>query len=839
MSEESDRNGAAAALLLPSRISLRRNSAAGPLARGTLTLRAVTVPLFNDTAETVIVNRALITPLTEEETGLAPATEGAALSARTETAGLEPGHGAKVEIAGTVPARPGAYAAELRVSAGAGQAGTKTATAPVSIAVAASPAWGFGCLVLGLVLLAMVQFLSREGGVQEKIREVERFHGDTHAWLQREPPPQGRAERVAEIDRDLDEALTALSEPRSLSVVDRRVTDAQGWLSAARGAAATLRDELSKSPPGALEIAALTKEWSDLQNRMGELSKLDTNGLEAAGGLASHTAILMHHAWERLIGLPLRWVAADLAPQLERVQLAEAAGETDRARAMALATRAWLRRAAHDLDRRLALMMGLKLTADEMVVSDAWVRQLAAGDELPPDRRSALLERLAAADAALAKGASLADLAAASGAIAAIETDAYRDQSAALQVRVQAVADAAGEEMSAAPMEAVMNELRSVPHPSGEQKAAVLFRMLEVWRGRLGVVRDADTRARLAALVDRAEDAARHVDLSGTMAALHELEGEWQAYLPRHVAEAGARAVAEICGEWRDRNLRQLVGAESQVKLQSGRPEVEEWERELDRARRGLLAVSPEHAETSDECLGPVVERGRAVVAVSRDVFTHELGDVPIPLQARLDAAETSGVTEAIALVRKLMTEPRDLKLVVRTRDKDRVVHQPLVFALDGLDPDWASSVAIVVYWGDGTARETDAEKLRQGDRLEHAYETAKTFQPVAMAADHFRHAANDTLPQADGPELGRSTEDVLIEPSPASAAERLADTFLTTEFALSLLIASVVYLWRYMAGSRVFGARGVDYMEAFAMGFVAYAAVTNLPDAFTKLLLK
>jgi hypothetical protein len=81
-------------------------------------------------------------------------------------------------------------------------------------------------------------------------------------------------------------------------------------------------------------------------------------------------------------------------PQLERVRLAQAAGETDRARAMALVTRPWLRRAADDLDRRLALMMGLKLMADKMVVSDAWVRRLAAGDELPAEQRSALLDRL-------------------------------------------------------------------------------------------------------------------------------------------------------------------------------------------------------------------------------------------------------------------------------------------------------------------------------------------------------------------------------------------------------------------------------------------------------------
>lgn len=97
--------------------------------------------------------------------------------------------------------------------------------------------------------------------------------------------------------------------------------------------------------------------------------------------------MLLRRAWEQVIGLPLQWIAVDLGPQLERVRLAQAAGETDRARAMALATRGWLRRAADDLDRRLALMMGLNLSAAGMLASDAWIRRLAAGDELPPAQR--------------------------------------------------------------------------------------------------------------------------------------------------------------------------------------------------------------------------------------------------------------------------------------------------------------------------------------------------------------------------------------------------------------------------------------------------------------------
>ena len=53
------------------------------------------------------------------------------------------------------------------------------------------------------------------------------------------------------------------------------------------------------------------------------------------------------------------------------------------------------------------------------------------------------------------------------------------------------------------------------------------------------------------------------------------------------------------------------------MKLQSGRPEIADWERRLDRARRGLLAILPEAAATPDECLGPVVENGREVIAIS------------------------------------------------------------------------------------------------------------------------------------------------------------------------------------------------------------------------------
>jgi hypothetical protein len=67
------------------------------------------------------------------------------------------------------------------------------------------------------------------------------------------------------------------------------------------------------------------------------------------------------------------------------------------------------------------------------------------------------------------------------------------------------------------------------------------------------------------------------------------------------------------------------------------------------------------------------------------------------------------------------------------------------------------------------------------------------------------------------------------------SRAERLADNFLNLRFAIALLIALVVYYWRYHSKTAIFGARSVDYVEAFALGFAANAAVVNLPEVLAK----
>ncbi len=84
---------------------------------------------------------------------------------------------------------------------------------------------------------------------------------------------------------------------------------------------------------------------------------------------------------------------------------------------------------------------------------------------------------------------------------------------------------------------------------------------------------------------------------------------------------------------------------------------------------------------------------------------------------------------------------------------------------------------------------------------------------------------------------LGQGSATILPRPSPISAAQRLADEFLNLRFGLALLVALTVYFWRYQNRASAFGAKPYDYVEAFALGFAADAAVAHLPQALAGLI--
>jgi hypothetical protein len=184
--------------------------------------------------------------------------------------------------------------------------------------------------------------------------------------------------------------------------------------------------------------------------------------------------------------------------------------------------------------------------------------------------------------------------------------------------------------------------------------------------------------------------------LAAVLPAPHALENKWQAYPPKHVAAAVAAVVAAVCRDWRDLYLQQPVETTNQVKLQSGRLEVVDWERRLDRARRGLQEVAPKAATSPDDCLGPVGANGAEVIAVAGGIHPR----------AGRRADPSANPAGRSADLRHRRHDPKHQ--VARFGHQalhgcdgrgaaDLVAGQPVLFALRDLDRNWHRGVGVQV----------------------------------------------------------------------------------------------------------------------------------------------
>jgi hypothetical protein len=94
----------------------------------------------------------------------------------------------------------------------------------------------------------------------------------------------------------------------------------------------------------------------------------------------------------------------------------------------------------------------------------------------------------------------------------------------------------------------------------------------------------------------------------------------------------------------------------------------------------------------------------------------------------------------------------------------------------------------------------------------------------------------------ADGRPQGKNIfgkggpEPLSLSPSPAGLARRLSDQLFNRRFGAALLVAGLLYSWRFHARKSVFGADDFDYAEAFALGFLVSLAVNELPQRIAEL---
>jgi hypothetical protein len=133
-----------------------------------------------------------------------------------------------------------------------------------------------------------------------------------------------------------------------------------------------------------------------------------------------------------------------------------------------------------------------------------------------------------------------------------------------------------------------------------------------------------------------------------------------------------------------------------------------------------------------------------------------------------------------------------------------------------------------MVDFGDGQRDAMNAEDLRKNKSIIHKYADAKSFKLSVIAAEAFKPNTMQPVNKA----LGESDiQQFSISPSPISAARQISDIFFNARFGLALLIAGLLYFWRYHARKTVFGANAFDYAEAFTLGFTVSLAINNLPQ--------
>ncbi len=526
----------------------------------------------------------------------------------------------------------------------------------------------------------------------------------------------------------------------------------------------------------------------------------------------------------------MRVLSADLAVQMQRVALAEAAGQGAQAQALAVATRSWMRRAAAELRERVRLVARYQLSADQMVATDLWIRAQAGRPDLSTEALAPALAKLDQARAMVGPDAMLEAIRDAHALIDRADTDLARASSEALKRRVDAALAAENEATGLGEVQTVMDgltaSLAQTPHPSLAQKKAGLATLFAAWHARLAAQPSqadvTDVAGRLAATEQAVAAAETTEALKEATSSYRALMDAWLAYGKQRQGRALAAVMGPYCREIRQRTMRDLTRTEETIKLMNPTPGVAGWAAALDATRHRLDAVAVNQDDVGADCLDRLVAIGGRANQVSREVFAATLAETDLPAQSRLNAAEHSGVEQAIALAQRLKDGPRPLSVDIRTPQADRVVDRSIGFALPDLPAAWGPGVAVAVDFGDHSPRlRASAEAIKQGLRIEHSYNSPQTATVTAMATEVGHDA---------GAALGTGATRLFVAPSPITAARALSDAFLNARFALALLIAGVIYYWRFHNSKKVFGAKAFDYAEAFLLGFVVNAAVVDLP---------
>ncbi len=831
-------DASASPLAGPASVSLALTARFWP--RAACALAPATIALVNTGGEALTLDPPTCDPLLDRETGAAVPMQLAAVLPKRD---LPPGGSALVMLTGSVPARPGTYAATLRVRASGGAA----LAVPLVVTVGASPLRGILCALLGLLVAGLIGMAQTEGDLHARRATLLQARADAEDWVRRNPVPSRLAPAWDAYDADMQAALRALSRRRPVAVVDWRVALANGRSRAAEDELTRIRDAMKDAPPGAAEVAELDVAWTALKAQLdGLATRPEALPGAAPDNLAGRLTAFLATFRAAFLTAPVQEATAEIGTQVRLADLTLAAGQREAARQQAVEVRRWLERAAHDLGQRLATLAGFEALAGSLWLEDAVLRQRAADPALPDAARGAVASGLDAAEAAIGAGTTLPTLATAYQHVLAAGTDLLRAQAAVVVRQVQLAVTRAAAATDEAAVNAAMAVDPPAPHDPPARRSAWAGRVFAAWRTLVATLPDAGARRDLAARLDAIEALRANGDLKAMSAPYKAFLQAWQDASLRRVQQAARGAEASFCRDFGVDLRRTLAATESNLRLIAAGPDRLGWEAAIDRIRLragsvpegDCLAVDlqrqPDSFAVTQKPASPLFDLRAAANALSANVFTAALNATALPATTRLAAAEASGVPEAIALMRRLASGPRPLTLATVPAD-GLTAGQAIRFDVGNLDPAWGAGVLVAIDYGDHRPIELrSAEALRQ-QAFVHAYVAPGRPRVQVVAATGFRPGSleptEERLGSLDPPTLA-------VADSPVRLARALADQFVNLRFGLAGAAALLIYLWQFQSRQPDFGRRGFDYVKAFALGFVVEAATSNLPEALNKLVL-
>jgi hypothetical protein len=803
---------------------------------------SLAIGIQNTSDDAVAIERVGCDPIQVVATGAAAAGAIHATQGQGDAVDqhLAPGESATLTLRVEAPRRPGSYASMLRVKTQSGG----SLVIPITVMVGASPVWGVAAMLAGLMLLALVNVLDGEVDLRNELHKVLVFRQDADERLERNPPPESQDDNRAAFEGNVKEAVQILTTPRQWSIADHRIEEARERRRAAEDDLKETESAVARSPAGAAQVAELDADWDNLRRRMAALAaRADTAPKTGSETFAGRVAAMMSSFEKSMLGLAVEIDNSELAGRVGFVDLTLDAGRRDDANRSAVEVRRSLQRAAADLGSRLNLIERFEALAGVMVGEEALARQEMSDPLLDDGTRQALTKELDVVTAGISSGSSLADLKDAYIGVLRVGVKVLKARSDAVVARAAAAARDADAVTSLAPVEKAMQDNRPPKGAPVEMRAAALRKVLTAWDGPLS---QADPATRNAAKADIAaiEALLDRGDLRATAPPYRRLIDAWTDYGLRRMNDAVRAATADYCRAAAADLHRTLARTERIMQLVPDHADRAAWERTLNRLRVEAGQVPMDGCMVGAFRRGPGpsgVEAGKAsplfglaarALDLSQQVFVADLAAVSISAQDRLQAARASGVQRAETVAQSLLTAPRPLTIEAATPETERYAGRPVSFRVGGLDMSWEAGVQVAVDYGDGSPIETMSAEEARRRFFTHTYAAPMAPGLRVAAAFAFRPG---TL-EATEARLGEGRGSLTIERSPLSAARAAQDAFFNMRFALALAIAGFVYFWQFRTKEPTFGAGSFDYVKAFALGAAVEAAVTNLPEALSKI---